>query len=71
VAGTGNGLTRHRASSRPYRHVYELIKDGQLIAIRVGRRALRISEASLNRFIEAGKVDPREFVIPKSTKERR
>ena len=42
-------------------YVYTLIKDGHLKAIRVGKRALRVSESSLNRFIESRKVDPEEY----------
>jgi len=42
-------------------HIYALIKDGHLIAIRVGNRSLRVSEASLNRFIESRVVDSEEY----------
>ncbi len=42
-------------------YIYDLIKNGHLDAIRIGKRAIRVSEASLNDFIESRKVDPEEY----------
>ena len=41
--------------------IYTLIQDGSLKAIRIGKRALRITEASLNEFLESREVDPEDY----------
>ena len=41
-------------------HIYHLIRTGQLDAIRVGPRALRISEKTISRFLVKQKVEPCE-----------
>ena len=43
------------------RYVYEMVKEGTLKAIRLGIRAIRISEKSLQEFIETNTVDPDEY----------
>ncbi len=43
------------------RHIYFLIQERALEAIRVGPRAIRISERSLEEFIELQRVDPEEY----------
>lgn len=43
------------------RFVYEMVKEGKLKAIRLGVRAIRISEKSLQEFIETNTVDPDEY----------
>ena len=45
--------------SRPM--VYKLIYDGKLKAVRIGKRGIRISEASLNNFITENTIMPDEF----------
>jgi len=35
------------------RYIHELIQIGALIAIKIGRRAIRVSEKSLTEFIES------------------
>ncbi len=45
--------------SRPM--VYELIYDGKLKAIRIGKRGLRISQTSLCDFLEENTIAPDEF----------
>ena len=45
--------------SRPM--VYKLIYEGKLKAVRIGKRALRISEASLSSFLEDNTIVPEEF----------
>jgi excisionase family DNA binding protein len=43
-------------------NVYNLIKSGDIVAVRIGRRAgLRIKESSLVKFIEERQVDPDEY----------
>jgi len=42
--------------SRPM--VYKLIYEGKIKAVRIGKRGLRISEESLNGFIEANTLAP-------------
>jgi excisionase family DNA binding protein len=42
-------------------HIYNLVRSGELVAIRVGVRAMRISEKSLNTFINDRIIDPEEF----------
>jgi len=46
------------------RHVYDLIMEGALVAIKVGSRAIRISERSLGGFIEKNKVNPEDLFDP-------
>ena len=43
-------------------HVYDLVHQGQLEAIKLGPRALRISEVSLQGFIEKMKVQSSENI---------
>lgn len=46
------------------RHIYDLIMEGGLVAIKVGSRAIRISERSLGEFIENNKVNPEDLYDP-------
>lgn len=41
--------------------IYSLIQDGSLKAIRIGKRALRITESSLNDFLESRIINPEEY----------
>lgn len=45
--------------SRPM--VYKLIYEGKLKAVRIGTRGLRISEASLRKYIKDNEIAPGEF----------
>ncbi|SEM82109.1 DNA binding domain-containing protein, excisionase family [Syntrophus gentianae] len=45
-------------------HVYDLIRDGRLQAIKIGQRALRISWNSLQDFIATAHVDPEDYLAP-------
>lgn len=46
------------------RHIRDLIMEGDLVAIKVGSRAIRISERSLNKFIENRRVNPEDLLDP-------
>jgi hypothetical protein len=46
------------------RHIYDLIVAGELIAIKIGSQGKRISENSLNEFIEKRKIKPEDFFDP-------
>lgn len=46
------------------RHIYDLIADGELLAIRIGSRAKRISEKSLEDFIKRRKINPEDLFDP-------
>jgi excisionase family DNA binding protein len=46
------------------RHIYDLIVEGSLAAIKVGSRAVRVSEQSLNEFIEKQKINPEDLYDP-------
>lgn len=46
------------------RHIYNLIVDGELSAIKIGGRAVRISENSLIDFIERKKNNPEDLFDP-------
>ena len=46
------------------RHIYDLIVEGSLTAIKVGSRSVRVSEQSLKDFIEKMKVNPEDFFDP-------
>jgi excisionase family DNA binding protein len=41
--------------------IYSLIQDGSLKAIRIGKRALRITESSLNEFLESREINSEEY----------
>lgn len=41
--------------------IYFMIQDGSLKAIRIGKKALRITESSLIEFLESREVDPHEY----------
>jgi excisionase family DNA binding protein len=66
----GGGMVRKEGWLRPEKvaqyldctrqHVYDLVAQGQLEAMRVGRRAMRISEVSLEGFMEKMKIKPLE-----------
>ena len=44
------------------KHVYDLINDGKLEAIRLGKRAVRVSKTSVVAFIDKNKIDPDEYL---------
>ncbi|MBN1663492.1 MAG: helix-turn-helix domain-containing protein [Deltaproteobacteria bacterium] len=46
------------------RHVYYLIQDGALKAIKIGQRAIRISENSFDKFVKSNELDPEEYFAP-------
>jgi excisionase family DNA binding protein len=46
------------------RHIYDLIREGALQAIKVSGRMVRISEQSLNTFIETRRIDPESLYDP-------
>ena len=46
-------------------YVYELVQAGALTAIKLGERALRISEQSLQAFLAARVVNPDDYFAPK------
>jgi len=46
------------------RHVYDLVASKDLIAIRIGTQAKRISEKSLNDYIERNKINPDDLLDP-------
>jgi len=41
--------------------VYNLIKDGELEAIRLGKKGIRITKASLRHYIESQRIDPKTY----------
>ena len=43
------------------KHIYKLIQDGEIKAIRLGARALRITESSLREFIEKNEINPQDY----------
>ena len=43
------------------RYVYEMVKEGRLKALRLGIRAIRISEGSLTEFVHTNTVDPDDY----------
>ena len=45
-------------------HIRNLIIDGDLVAIKIGARAMRISEQSLLSFIERQKINPDDLFDP-------
>jgi excisionase family DNA binding protein len=45
-------------------HVYRLIEMGAIEAIKIGPRAVRISENSLIEFIEVQQLDPGAKIVP-------
>lgn len=46
-------------------YVYMLIRNGNLQAVKIGERALRISDQSLKAFISARIVNPEDYFAPK------
>lgn len=51
------------------RHIYDLIVAGELTAIKIGSQGKRISENSLNEFIEKRKIKPEDFFDPDNENE--
>lgn len=46
------------------KYVYDLIQEGRLKAIKIGVRALRVSERSLRDFITSNIVNPSDYFAP-------
>lgn len=46
------------------RHIYDLIVIGDLSAIKIGARAVRIAESSLTAFITRRRITPEDFFAP-------
>ncbi|MBN1224405.1 MAG: helix-turn-helix domain-containing protein [Candidatus Aminicenantes bacterium] len=46
------------------RHVLNLIREGEIKAIKIGGRAMRVSEYSLKEFIKTHVVNPEDFYAP-------
>lgn len=42
------------------RHIYNLIQDGKIEAIRIGEKGLRVSVQSLDEFVSSRLVDPQD-----------
>jgi excisionase family DNA binding protein len=51
-------------------HIYNLIMEGALLAIKIGSRAMRVSEQSLSDFIEKRKINPEDFFDPDTEKKQ-
>ena len=45
-------------------YVYALVRDGKLKAVKIGERALRISESSFDQFIVGNIVNPDDYFAP-------
>lgn len=45
------------------RHVYNLVRDGKIEAVRVGPRGMRIKKSSMDQFLQENTIDPEEFYI--------
>jgi len=43
------------------KHIYNLIRDGKIEAIRLGKRGLRVSRSSVFEFIRQNRVDPMDY----------
>ena len=43
------------------KHVYNLIRDGKIQAIRLGKRGLRVSKISVDEFVKKNMVDPVDY----------
>lgn len=44
-------------------HVYRLIRDGKVDAVRLGIRGIRVFEASVIRFLEQARIDNDDFYL--------
>lgn len=51
-------------------YVYMLIRDGKIQAIKIGQRAIRISDCSLQEFIVAGRINPEDYYAPEEPPEQ-
>jgi excisionase family DNA binding protein len=51
-------------------HVYFLIREGLIEAIKIGERAVRVSEVSLHNFIEKNRIDPADYYDPDIEKKK-
>jgi excisionase family DNA binding protein len=45
------------------RVVYQMIKDGELKAIKIGKRGLRVLESALATYLSSNAVDPEELDV--------
>ena len=43
------------------RHIYQLIRDGKIVAIRVGSTNYRVVKESVDKFIKDARVDPEDY----------
>lgn len=42
-------------------HIYQLIRDGKIVAIRVGSTNYRVVKESVDKFIKDARVDPEDY----------
>ncbi|MGD0275908.1 MAG: helix-turn-helix domain-containing protein [Syntrophales bacterium] len=51
------------------RHIYNLMQEGYFVIIKIGKdKGVRISEKSVNAFIESKVIDPSDYYSPDSDK---
>ena len=43
------------------KHVYNLIRDGKIQAVRLGKRGLRVSRSSIDEFVRKNMVDSNDY----------
>lgn len=43
------------------RHIYNMIRDGDIRAVRLGKRGLRICKDSINTYTREHEIDPEEY----------
>lgn len=43
------------------RHVYNLVRDGEIEAVRVGPRGMRIKKTSVDQFLQTNTIAPEDF----------
>jgi excisionase family DNA binding protein len=66
----GGAMSQEKRWLKPWRvarrldcsadHVYDLVLTGELEGVQLGKRALRISEASLEQFLSKRRIEPGE-----------
>jgi excisionase family DNA binding protein len=53
--------TAARTLNCTHQHIYNMIRDGKIIAIRLGSTNYRIVKESLDKFIQDARVNPEDY----------
>lgn len=42
-------------------HVYHMIRDGEIVAVKLGLRGIRITQESVSNYLQKNQIDPEDY----------